>query len=46
MSPKTAFRGNYDPEKLVLNIFISQITLMLPRSLFDFVSNATIVGMP
>ena len=34
MSPKTAFRGNYEPEKLVLNIFISQITLMLPRSLW------------
>ena len=38
--------ANYGTEKLVLDIFISQITLMLPRSLFDFVSNATVVEMP
>ena len=44
--PKQPSGANYGTEKLVLDIFISQITLMLPRSLFDFVSNATIVEMP
>ena len=44
--PKQPLGVNYGTEKLVLDIFISQITLMLPRSLFDFVSNATIVEMP
>ena len=34
--PKQLSGANYGTEKLVLDIFISQITLMLPRSLFDF----------